>query len=162
MGISPRVHFFDKYGKIEKIPYRKFERLLNADKNVFYPKYISEKVKCSISYVEMENRQAMKILHCDYLIIPFNENGQLEVDTYAQGTALMLQSIDLLGNLNNITYLQPVIARKNYRHGFTWQANQQQINAIVAHIFSRKHKKAPCGAFNYLTSDKPLGFNHRE
>ncbi|MFT6195647.1 MAG: hypothetical protein ACJASU_002576 [Cognaticolwellia sp.] len=35
MGISPRVHFFDKYGKIEKIPYRKFERLLNADKYVF-------------------------------------------------------------------------------------------------------------------------------
>lgn len=138
MGISPRVHFFDKYGKIEKIPYRKFERLLNADKNVFYPKYISEKVKCSISYVEMENRQAIKILHCDYLIIPFNENGQLDVDTHAQGTALMLQSIDLLGNLNNITYIQAKIAKKEYMKDFTWQAKQQQILAIVEDIFYRK------------------------
>jgi len=138
MGISPRVHFFDKYGKIEKIPYRKFERLLNSDTNVFYPKYTSEKVKCSISYVEMENRQAIKILHCDYLIIPFNEDGQLDVGKHAQGTALMLQSIDLLGNLNNITYLQPVIAKKQYTHDYTWQANQQQINAIVTNIFSSK------------------------
>ncbi|MFT5636592.1 MAG: hypothetical protein ACI89T_002061 [Cognaticolwellia sp.] len=38
MGISPRVHFFDKYGKIQKIPYLKFERLLSADKNLSYPK----------------------------------------------------------------------------------------------------------------------------
>ncbi len=138
MGISPRVHFFDKYGKIEKIPYRKFERLLNADKDVFYPKYSLEKVKCSISYVEMESRRAINIIHFDYLIIPFNEDGQLDVDTHAQGTALMLQSIALLGNLNNITYLKPVIAKKQYTHDFTWQANQQQINAIVANIFYKK------------------------
>jgi hypothetical protein len=39
MGVSPRVHFFDKYGKIQKIPYRKFERLLSADKCIYYPKY---------------------------------------------------------------------------------------------------------------------------
>ncbi|PKI14338.1 hypothetical protein [Colwellia sp. 12G3] len=138
MGISPRVHFFDKYGKIEKIPYRKFERLLNADKDVFYPKYSSERVKCSISYVEMENRQAINIIHCDYLIITFNENGQLDTNKHAQGTALMFQSIDLLGNLNNITYLQPVIAQKQYRQDFIWQANQQEINAIVKQIFSKK------------------------
>ena len=138
MGISPRVHFFDKNGRIEKIPYRKFERLLNADKNVYYPKYSSEKVKCSISYVEMENRCAVKIIHCDYLIIPFNQNGQLDVDIYSQGTALMFQSIDLLSSLSNITYIEPVIANKEYRRDFTWQANQQQINAIVTHIFSKK------------------------
>jgi len=138
MGISPRVHFFDKYGKIAKIPYRKFERLLNADKNVYYPKYSSEKVKCSISYVEMENRCAVKIIHCDYLIIPLNQNGQLDADMYSQSTALIFQSIDLLGNLNNVTYIQPVIAKKEYTRDFTWQASQQQINAIVTDIFSKK------------------------
>jgi hypothetical protein len=138
MGISPRVHFFDKYGKIQKIPYRKFERLLSADKLIYYPKYASERVKCSISYVEMENRQAIKIIHCDYLIIPFNQNGQLDVEKYAQGTALMFQSIDLLNNISKITYMQPMIAKKQYTKDFTWQASQQQINAIVKHIFSRK------------------------
>jgi hypothetical protein len=138
MGISSRVHFFDKYDKIQKIPYRKFERLLSADKHIYYPRYASEKVKCSVSYVEMENRQAIKILHCDYLIIPFNQNGQLDVEKYAQGTALMLQSIDLLNHVNNITYMQPVKAKKRYMKDFTWQANQQQINAIVGHIFASK------------------------
>jgi len=138
MGISPRVHFFDKYGKIQKIPYRKFERLLNADKCIYYPKYASQRVKCSISYVEMENRQAIKILHCDYLIIPFNQNGQLDIDKYTQGTALIFQSIDLLSNCNNINYIQAVRAKKQYKKDFTWQVNQQQINAIVAHIFSSK------------------------
>lgn len=111
MGISPRVHFFDQYGKLEKIPYRKFERLLSADKATYFPKYASEKVKCSISYVEMENRQAIEIIHCDYLLIPFNQQGQLDVDRYAQGTALRSQSIDLLNNFNNITYIQPELTR---------------------------------------------------
>ena len=138
MGISPRVHFFDQYGKIEKIPYRKFERLLSADKAKCYPKYASEKVKCSISYVEMENRQAIEILHCDYLLIPFNQQGQLDVDRYAQGTALKFQSIDLLNSFNNITYIQPELAKKKYMKDFTWQATPQQIDAIIAHIFSSK------------------------
>ena len=138
MGISPRVHFFDQYGKIAKIPYRKFERLLNADKAICFPKYASEKVKCSISYVEMENRQAIEILHCDYLLIPFNKQGQLDVDRYAQGTALKFQSIDLLNKFNNITYIQPELAKKQYMKDFTWQATPQQIDAIVAHIFFSK------------------------
>ncbi len=138
MGISPRVHFFDQYGKIEKIPYRKFERLLSADKNTCYPKYASEKVKCSISYVEMENRQAIEIIHCDYLLIPFNQQGQLDVDRYAQGTALRFQSIALLNNFNNITYIQPELAKRKYMKDFTWQATPQQIDAIVAHIFFSK------------------------
>jgi hypothetical protein len=34
--------------------------------------------------------------------------------------------------------MQPMIAKKQYTKDFTWQANQQQINAIVKHIFSRK------------------------
>ncbi|MCP4988841.1 MAG: hypothetical protein GY928_23140 [Colwellia sp.] len=79
----------------------------------------------------MENRCAVKIIHCDYLIIPFNQNGQLDVDMYSQGSALIHQSIDLLSSLNNVTYLQPVIAGKLYKKGFTWQANQTQIKAIV-------------------------------
>lgn len=112
MGISPRVHFFDQFDKIQKIPYRKFERLLNADKRVYYPKYASEKIKCSVSYVEMENHHSIKILYCDYLIIPFNQKGQLDVERHAQGTALMFQSIDLLNNFNNITYMQAVKAKK--------------------------------------------------
>ncbi|MFT5759617.1 MAG: hypothetical protein ACI9LM_004384 [Alteromonadaceae bacterium] len=135
MGISPRVHFFDKDGKIQKIPYRKFERLLSADKKVYYPKYTYEMVKCSVSYVEMEKRHAINIIHCDYLIIPFDQNGQLDVDKYAQSRSLMFQSIDLLSNFTNITYMQPVIAKKQYAKDFKWQANQQQINAIVKDIF---------------------------
>ncbi len=138
MGISPRAHFFDKCGKIEKIPYRKFERLLSADKATCYPKYASEKVKCSISLVEMENRQAKNIIHCDYLIIHFNQSGQLDTEKHAHGTTLKLHSIDLLSNFNNIIYLQTAIAKKQYMKDFTWQASQQQINAIVAHIFSNK------------------------
>ncbi len=86
----------------------------------------------------MENRCAVKIIHCDYLIIPFNQNGQLDVDMYSQGTALMFQSIDLIGNLNNVTNLQPVIAGKLYKRDFTWQANQQHINAIINQIFPKK------------------------
>ena len=138
MGISPRVHFFDQDGKVQKIPYRKFDRLLSADKRIYFPQYASEKVKCSVSYVEMENRQAINIIHCDYLIIHFDQNGQLDIAIHAHGTALMYRSIDLLSNFKNITYMQPVIAKKQYMKDFTWQASQQEINAIVAQIFSSK------------------------
>jgi hypothetical protein len=86
----------------------------------------------------MESRQAVKILHCDYLLIHFNQKGQLDVDRYAQGTALRFQSIVLLNNFNNINYIQPILAKKQYMKDFTWQINQQQINAIVAHVFSSK------------------------
>ena len=86
----------------------------------------------------MENRQAINIVHCDYLIIHFNQSGQLDIAKHAHGSALKFRTIDLLNNFNNITYMQPVITKKQYMKDFTWQASQQQINAIVRHIFSSK------------------------
>ena len=73
MGISPRVHFFDKYGKIQKIPYRKFERLLSADKLYITLSTLLKGLSAPFLYVEIESRQAIKILHCNYLLIPFNQ-----------------------------------------------------------------------------------------
>jgi hypothetical protein len=138
MGISPRVHFFDKYGKIEKIPYRKFERLLNGDKNISYPKYAYQKVKCAISYVEMENRYPVNIIHCDYLLIPFDTAGGLDTNCYQYGLRLMHQSFDLLSSLDNIVYIQSIKAQKEYKKNFTWQVSQGYIQAIIDQIFQNK------------------------
>ncbi|SFC94953.1 hypothetical protein [Pseudoalteromonas denitrificans] len=135
MGIRPKVHFFDTSNNLKKIPYSKFDRLLAGDQKVCYQQYASQRIKCAISYVEILNRQPIKIVHCDYIIIPFNEVGGLNIVEYQHGKALMYQSIDLLSDLNNIIDLQRLKAQKQFSNDFTWQANQQQIKAIVDQIF---------------------------
>ena len=44
------------------------------------------------------NSYIAKFMHCDYLRLPFNQNSQLGVNSNSQGTALMFQSIVLLGS----------------------------------------------------------------
>lgn len=137
MGISPRVHFFDEQNTLHKIPYSKFDRLLNGDKSVSFIKFKAQKIRCATSYVEMENRQPVNIVHCDYSIIPFNQFGQLDNESYQEGQKLMYQSIDLVSHFYNVVEMQSVKAKQLYKKDFTWKANQQQIRAIVNQIFPK-------------------------
>lgn len=135
MGIRPRVHFFDKDNILKKIPYSKFDRLLNGDKKICYPQFALQRVKCAVSYIEIQNRQPINIVHCDYMIIPFNNSGNLDINEYQHGKMLMFQATGILLSLDNIVKLQDVKAQREFNNAFTWQASQEQIKAIVNQIF---------------------------
>ena len=135
MGIRPRVHFFDQDNTLKRIPYRKFDRLLNGDKKICYPQFSLQRVKCAVTYIEMQNRQPINIVHCDYMIIPFNNSGNLDINEYQHGKMLMFQATGILLSLDNIVRLQDVKAQRDFNNGFTWQPSQEQIKAIVDQIF---------------------------
>jgi len=83
----------------------------------------------------MKNRQPINIVHCDYMIMPFNNSGNLDINEYQHGKMLMFQATGVLLSLNNIVRLQDVKAQRDFNNGFTWQPPQEQIKAIVDQIF---------------------------
>jgi len=139
MGIGIRIHFFHDDGVIKKIPYARFERLLSVDSIERFPHYAKKKMRCSMTYVELEHRVPARIMQTDFMIIPFAEDGSMDYEEFSRGDQLAFNMIDILPapKTDNIIDISKRISRKRYLEEFTWKPTNKELNYLVNDILPR-------------------------
>ena len=139
MGIGVRVHFFQEDGRIKKIPYTRFDRLLSDGSDERLEAHAGKRVRCAMTFVELHQRKPTKILRTDFKIIPFAANGKVDFEEYRRGQRLAFNMVDLVGlsreaRADNVVDLRPRVSRKRYVDEFTWEPTDDEFDRLVREV----------------------------
>ena len=137
VGIGVRVHFFDDELGIKRIPHAKFDRMYEGKSDEALPAYAGKRVKCAMSFLDLENRKPLRIRHTSYFIVAFDPDGKVDSEEIDRASHLAVSSLDF-GKLNrqdNVLDLSPRIAQRKYKEGYIWEPTGDEVNLIVKDVF---------------------------
>lgn len=131
-----RVHFFEDGGGIKKVPYARFQRLLAEDSNERIEEYAGKRVRCAMTFVELKNRKAIRIIQTDFMIIPFAHDGAVDREEFRRRASLAINMLDfgMRSQDGNVVNLVPKLSKNRYLREFVWVATQAEIRAIVSDV----------------------------
>lgn len=139
MGVGVRVHFIDVDGSIKRIPFAKFDRLMEGESQERFEEYAGKRVKCALTFVDLCDRKVVGIRHIDCMIVPFSDDGTLDEKEKRRGDRLGFMSSDLdkLGTPSKVVSLSPKLARKQFFEEFKWILTEAERSAIESDILWR-------------------------
>ena len=143
MGVAERVHVFPVSGAPARLPLARFERLLSGDPAERLPKYAGERLRCALTYLELEGRKPVRILRTDFLILPLGPDGRLDCAEYDRGAALERRilawefplSFGRPSAAGKVIDFAPRLARQQFEQEFTWAPTSDELSAIFDDIF---------------------------
>ena len=138
MGTSVRVFFFGSDHMARKVPLSRFERLYDRRSDESFMEYAGQRVKCAMVFVQLENRKPVEIIHADYFIVPFRDDGRVDQEERERGISLVMQSIDspVSQESEKVINAMPRIFKKRYDEEFKWEPTNVELAMIVKKVFN--------------------------
>ncbi len=145
MGIGLRIFLVNDDDSIKRLPYTKYERLLQRDSEVRFPQYAGKRVRYVETAIEYKQRKPVKIIRILFLILPFNSEGMIDITEKKKESHLAQEAYPLYTNVelpNGISDLPKGIvdarylfARKRLNYEYRWRPTQEIETAIMKAIF---------------------------
>ena len=77
MGLGMRIFIVKDDGSLERLPFGRYNRLLQHDARERLLQYASKRVRCAVIVVESKNRIPVEILKSQYSYLSFDSDGRL-------------------------------------------------------------------------------------
>jgi len=135
VGIGVRA-FIVKESGIERVPWRRFERLLCGVPGEMMSECAGRQVRCALLYVELMNRQPVAVRHADYLVVSFGSDGRVDRRAVRRRGRLVSQSVSrAFGVVSEpVVEFAPYLATRQYRKEYKWVPSSQEANALFAAV----------------------------
>ena len=126
MGLGMRIFIVNDDGSLERLPVRRYNRLLGHESNERLRQYAGKRVRCAVIVVESKDRLPVEIVKSQYSYILFDSNGRLLVEWVEKEARLAMDM------------LEPVIAEKDKQ---VVEARKPSVSIGV--LFSKMQHQRP-------------------
>jgi len=145
MGIGLRIFLVSDDDSIKRLPYARYERLLQRDPEVRYPHYAGKRVRYVEVAIEFEYRKPVKILRISYFVLLFDSEGMIDIVEMEKESRLATEAYPLFTNSelpdgisefpNGIIDARYLFARKRLNYEYRWKPTREIDAAVVKAIF---------------------------
>jgi hypothetical protein len=131
MGLGMRIFIVKDDGSLERLPFGRYNRLLQRDPNERLFQYAGKRVRCAIIVVESENRKPIEILKSQFAYMQFDSDGMLEMGGESE-TRLAMDMVEPLITEKNqqVVDARHKFARKRYAREYRWEPSPEIEAAI--------------------------------
>ena len=137
MGISVRIFVFMN-GDIKQIPYAKFNRLFEGDKNESLIEFANQRIKVATVFVENQNRTPVDIIRTDCEYIKIDKDGKFDRQQQQQKSIDAMRMIDIPTiekQPDNIIDSSSHFSKKIFKNKYLWTPTNDEIQQILNRIF---------------------------
>jgi hypothetical protein len=78
MGLGMRIFIVKGNGSLERLPFWRYNRLLQRDHSERLFQSAGRRVRCAVIVVESKNRKPVETLKCQYSYLSFDSDGMLK------------------------------------------------------------------------------------
>jgi hypothetical protein len=78
MGLGMRIFIVKDDGSLERLPFGRYNRLLQRHPSERLFQYAGKRVRCVVIVVESINRKPVEILKCQYSYLSFDSDGMIK------------------------------------------------------------------------------------
>ena len=138
MGLGMRIIIVKDDGSLERLPFGRYNRLLQRDPNERLPKYAGKRVRCAVIVLESKDRKPVEILKCQYSYLSFDSGGMIEKGGESEARLVMDMLEPVIADKDKqVVDARHKFARKRYARQYLWQPSPEIESAIRKAIFGR-------------------------
>ena len=138
MGLGMRIFIVKDDGSLERLPFGRYNRLLQSDPSERLFQYAGKRVRCAVIVVESINRKPVEILKCQYSYLSFYSDGMLKKGGEGEVKLAMdmLEPV-IIERAKQLVNARHKFARKRYAREYRWEPSLEVEAAIRKAIFGR-------------------------
>jgi len=140
MSVAVRVFVVSDNHSVQRFPAKHFERMSNFRDNIRFPLFAGKKIRFAACLVRLVDRKPVEVLHSDYLVLKFDEEGFLDRDEWNRGMRLAVESINwskIIPRENHpkVIDLRSRFFRATYQREYTWNPTNGVRSAILTALY---------------------------
>jgi hypothetical protein len=138
MGLGMRIFIVKDDGSLERLPFGRYNRLLQRHPSERLFQYAGKRVRCVVIVLESINRKPVDILKCQYSYLSFDSNGMLKKggEREVKLAMDMLEPV-IIERAKQVVDARHKFARKRYAREYRWEPSPGIEAAIRKAIFGR-------------------------
>jgi hypothetical protein len=143
MGMGCRIFLLDDNESLERLSVARLERLvLHREPEERLPQYAGKRMRCAMVLLEVAGRKPLRIIHTDYLLLPFDAEGRIDSNEWKRGSRLAMDGVtfERRERYVKIIHARHLFARRRYDHEFRWKPSRKIEKAIEDAIFGPTRK----------------------
>ena len=139
MGLGMRIFIVKDDGSLERMPFGRYNRLLQHHLSERLFQYAGKRVRCAVIVVESINRKPVEILKCQYSYLSFDSDGRLLEEGDERQVRLAMDTLEpvIADKDRQVVDVRHKFARKRYVREYLWQPSPEIEAAIWKEIFGR-------------------------
>jgi hypothetical protein len=136
MGLGMRIFIVKGNGSLERLPFGRYNRLLQRDHSERLFQYAGKRVRCAVIVVGSKNRKPVEILKCQYSYLSFDSNGMVKKGDEGEVKLAvdMLEPV-IIERAKQVVDARHKFARKRYAREYRWEPSPEIEAAIRKAIF---------------------------
>jgi len=138
MGLGMRIFIVKDDGSLERLPFGRYNRLLQRHPSERLFQYAGKRVRCVVIVLESISRKPVDILKCQYSYLSFDSDGMIR----KAGEGEVKMAMDMLEPViikraKQVVDARHKFARKRYAREYRWEPSPGIEAAIRKAIFGR-------------------------
>ena len=131
MGLGMRIFIVKDNGSLERLPFGKYNRLLQRDHCERLFQYAGKRVRCAVVVVESKNRKPIEILKSQFAYLLFDSDGMLKKGGENE-TRLAMDMLEpvVTERAKQMVDARYKFARKRYARQYRWRPSPEIEAAI--------------------------------
>jgi hypothetical protein len=131
MGLGMRVFIVKDDGSLERLAFRRYNRLLQRHPGERLFQYAGKRARCAVIVVESINRKPVEILKCQYSYLSFDSDGMLKQGGEG-GVNLAMDMLEpvIIERAKQVVDARHKFARKRYAREYRWEPSPEIETAI--------------------------------
>jgi hypothetical protein len=136
MGLGMRIFIVKDDGSLERLPFGRYNRLLQRHPSERLFQYAGKRVRCAVIVVESINRKPVEILKCQYSYLSFDSDGMIKKGGEGEVKLAMdmLEPV-IIERAKQLVDARHKFARKRYAREYRWEPSPGIEVAIRKAIF---------------------------
>jgi len=136
MGLGMRIFIVKDDGSLERLPFGRYNRLLQRHPSERLFQYAGKRVRCVVIVLESINRKPVDILKCQYSYLSFDSNGMLKKggEREVKLAMDMLEPV-IIERAKQVVDARHKFARKRYAREYRWEPSPEIEASIHKVIF---------------------------
>jgi hypothetical protein len=136
MGLGMRIFIVKDDGSLERLPFGRYNRLLQRRPSEMLFQYAGKRVRCVVIVVESINRKPVEILKCQYSYLSFDSDGMIKKGSEGEVKLAMdmLEPV-IIERAKQVVDARHKFARKRYAREYRWESSPGIEAAIRKAIF---------------------------
>ena len=145
MGIGFRVFLINDDDSLQRLPVKRYERLLSGEPEEKLPRYAGKRVRCAAVYLELKERKPQSIIRIEYNFLFFDAEGRIDKSEQERELRLVFEFTSPLSGFieeessEKIVDARSQFAKKRYEQEFRWSPSAKIEEAIMTAIFGSNY-----------------------
>jgi hypothetical protein len=146
MGIGFRVFLINEDDSLQRLPVKRYERLLDGEPGERLLQYAGKRVRCAMVSLEVRERKPQSIIRIDYLFLSFDAEGRIdrseqekEMRLAAEFISPIIPAIFEEQCSGKIIDARSHFAEKRYKQEFRWLPSPEIEEAIMIAVLGPSH-----------------------